>query len=88
MTKVKKIYKNSQISLAVTSISAIQLTQFDDPYPHLLEPKHDKTSTEQNKMHLCVGTQELQERYRLSSAPKIGKVHLCVGTQELQERYR
>ena len=24
-------------------------------------------------MHLCVGTQELQERYRLSSAPKIGK---------------
>ena len=38
-------------------------------------------------MHLCVGTQELQERYRLSSAPKIGKVHLCVGTQELQERY-
>ena len=23
-------------------------------------------------MHLCVGTQELQERYRLSSAPKIG----------------
>ena len=39
-------------------------------------------------MHLCVGTQELQERYRLISAPKIGKVHLCVGTQELQERYR
>ena len=39
-------------------------------------------------MHLCVSTQELQERYRLSSAPKIGKVHLCVGTQELQERYR
>ena len=37
---------------------------------------------------LCVSTQELQERYRLSSAPKIGKVHLCVGTQELQERYR
>ena len=24
-------------------------------------------------MHLCVGTQELKERYRLSSAPKIGK---------------
>ena len=24
-------------------------------------------------MHLCVGTHELQERYRLSSAPKIGK---------------
>ena len=43
---------------------------------------------EQNQMHLCVGTQELQERYHLSSAPKIGKVHLCVGTQELQERYR
>ena len=39
-------------------------------------------------MYFCVGTQELQERYRLSSAPKIGKVHLCVGTQELQERYR
>ena len=39
-------------------------------------------------MHLCVSTQELQERYRLSSASKIGKVHLCVGTQELQERYR
>ena len=25
------------------------------------------------KVHLRVGTQELQERYRLSSAPKIGK---------------
>ena len=25
------------------------------------------------KVHLCVGTQELRERYHLSSAPKIGK---------------
>ena len=24
-------------------------------------------------MHLCEGAQELQERYRLNSAPKIGK---------------
>ena len=24
-------------------------------------------------MHFCVGTQELQKRYRLSSAPKTGK---------------
>ena len=28
---------------------------------------------EENQLHLCVGTQELQERYSLSSAPKIGK---------------
>ena len=28
---------------------------------------------EENQLHLRVGTQELQERYRLSSAPKIGK---------------
>ena len=28
---------------------------------------------EEKQLHLCVGTQELQKRYRLSSAPKIGK---------------
>ena len=33
-------------------------------------------------MHLCVGTQELQERYRLSSAPKIGK-RCPLGTEKV-----
>ena len=31
------------------------------------------TPTRHSKVHLCVGTQELQERYRLSSASKTGK---------------
>ena len=34
------------------------------------------------KVHLCVGTQELQERYRLSSAPKIGK-RCPLGTEKV-----
>ena len=34
-------------------------------------------------MHLCVGTQELQERYRLSSAPKIGK-RCPMGTEKMR----
>ena len=33
------------------------------------------------KVHLCVGTQELRERYRLSSAPKIGK-RCPIGTEK------
>ena len=37
---------------------------------------------EENQLHLCVGTQELQERYRLSSAPKIGK-RCPMGTEKV-----
>ena len=34
------------------------------------------------KVHLCVGTQELQERHRLSSDPKIGK-RCPMGTEKV-----
>ena len=35
------------------------------------------------KVHLCVGTQELQEKYRLRSAPKIGK-RCPMGTEKVR----
>ena len=40
--------------------------------------------SEESQLHLCVGTQELQERYRLTSAPKIGK-RCPMGTGETEE---
>ena len=47
-----------EVSSFETSVTLIDIW----PHPHSIV-----------KVHLCVGTQELQERYRLSSTPKIGK---------------